>query len=247
MLARMNARLFTAALLALAVTTVAARAQETDGRRAPVVVELYTSQGCSQCPRANRQLGQFARDPGVLALTFPVGYWDYLGWTDTFAQPEFTTRQRLYSRSLRTRGLSTPQLIIDGVRQTSANDWDLSRATLEEVRSTPRDAGAPDVSIARLPGGRVRATIGAGRTTRPADVWMVAYDPGPLTVMITHGENARRQIAHYNLVRWIVRVGEWRGAPAFFERPRCATNCAVIVQTPDGGPILGAAYISRDR
>jgi hypothetical protein len=248
MVAAMMARLLAVALMALAASTAAAHAQNTERRRNPVVVELYTSQGCSQCPRANRLLGQFAREPDVLALTFPVGYWDYLGWADTFAQPEFTQRQRAYSRTLRFRGLSTPQLVMDGVRQASGNDWDLARATLEEVKATPPPANAPAVSIVRLPGGRVRATVGGvGRTTPPADVWFVAYDPGPLTVMITHGENARRQIAHYNLVRWVIRAGEWRGAAAFFERARCATRCAVIVQAPDGGPILGAAFTPTDR
>lgn len=246
MLARMMARLLAVALVALTAASATARAQSAE-ERAPVVIELYTSQGCSQCPRANRLLGQFAREPDVLALTFPVGYWDYLGWTDTFAQPEFVDRQRAYSRTLRFRGLSTPQLVIDGLRQASGNDWDLARATLEEVKATPRPAGAPRVSIARLPGGRVRATVSAGRTTRPADVWLLAYDPGPLTVAITHGENARRQIPHYNLVRWVVRAGEWRGSAAYFERTRCATLCAVIVQMPDGGPILAAATTTRER
>src|SRR5690242_6940162 len=71
--------------------------------RTPVVVELYTSQGCSDCPRANRLLGQFSREHDLISLTFPVGYWDYLGWADTFAQPDFEDRQRLYTRALHSR------------------------------------------------------------------------------------------------------------------------------------------------
>ncbi|MGE0594731.1 MAG: DUF1223 domain-containing protein [Hyphomonadaceae bacterium] len=246
MLLRMIARFLAVALFALAAPSWA-HAQVAEASRQPVVVELYTSQGCGQCRRANRLLGVLAREPNVIALTFPVGYWDYLGWRDTFAQPEFTERQRNFSRTLRFRGLSTPQLVIDGVRQAGADDWDLARATVEEVKATPRLPGAPSVSIERIPGGRVRATVGAGRTPVPADVWFLAFDPGPFNVMITHGENARRSIAHYNLVRWIRRAGSWNGAATYFEAPRCATQCAVIVQGPNGGPVLGAAMTARER
>ena len=105
MLPRMKARFLAVALLLLAAQPEGALAQPASAR-APVVVELYTSQGCSQCPRANRLLGEFSREPGIIALTFPVGYWDYLGWVDTFAQPEFTDRQRAFSRALRIRDRS---------------------------------------------------------------------------------------------------------------------------------------------
>ena len=98
-----------AMLMALAATAGSAQAQA-QGERAQMVVELFTSQGCTQCPRANRLLGMFAREEEVLALTFPVGIWDYLGWHDTFAQPEFADRQRAYSATMRVRGRFTPQV-----------------------------------------------------------------------------------------------------------------------------------------
>ncbi|WP_395647456.1 DUF1223 domain-containing protein [Terricaulis sp.] len=239
----MIARLFALVLLALAATATAAEAQE-ETHRPQVVVELYTSQGCTQCPRANRLLGRFSHEDGVLALTFAVGIWDYLGWSDTFAQPAFGDRQRAYSRALRVRGRFTPQLVMNGARQVSASDWDDARAALEESRAAPRHENAPDITISRLRNNRVRVTVGSGRPTH-ADIWLVAFDPGPLTVVVAGGVNVNRTVAHYNVVRTIERIDTWNGTATWFERPRCTPECAVIVQEPDGGRILSAAYTYR--
>jgi hypothetical protein len=93
------------------------RAAATAG--SPVVVELFTAQGCGGCVEANAVVERAAGEPGVIALTYGVDYWDYLGWTDTFARPEFVQRQRAYRAALRQRGVSTPQVVIDGRRQVS--------------------------------------------------------------------------------------------------------------------------------
>ena len=189
MLAGMIARFLAAVLIGLAATTLSAHAQ-TQGQRATAVVELFTAQGCTQCPRANRLLGGFSREDNVLALTFPVGIWDYLGWPDTFAQPQFSDRQRDYSNALRVRGRFTPQLVFNGVRQISASDWDDARDTFEERRTAGFPATAPDVSIMRLRNGRVRATIGARANAPEADIWIVTYEPGPISVPISGGARA---------------------------------------------------------
>lgn len=250
MLGAMIARFLVAAvLLGLAAVPAPARAQ-TAGERAQVVVELYTSQGCTQCPRANRLLGMFAREEGVLALTFPVGMWDYLGWNDTFARPEFSDRQRAYARTLRTRGRFTPQLVLNGSRQLSASDWDDARVALDTARATPQTLAANDLGITRLSGGRVRVTLGSNLRVGGAggaDVWLVAYDPGPLAVVITGGLNINRTVMHYNLARTMEHVALWDGRPVWYERSRCSPECAVIVQMPNGGPILGAAYTATRR
>ena len=241
MLEGMRAGLIALALALAAAPSAAAQTQEMS--RADIVVELYTSQGCWQCPRANRLLGQFTAEPGVLALTFAVGYWDYLGWPDTFAQPDFTDRQTAFSRALRERGLSTPQLVFSGLRQSGASDWDEAHAVLAEVRALTLPDGVPEVSIRRLPSGAVRATLGAGDTAgRAVDVWMLGFDPGPVTIFATRGANAQRRIVHYNLVRTIDRAGFWSGEPSFFERQICRPQCAVLVQEPNGGRIIAAAY-----
>jgi hypothetical protein len=241
MLASMLAR-FLAVVLALLAIAVPARAQS-EGVQARVVVELYTSQGCTQCPRANRLLGTFAREDDVLALTFPVGIWDYLGWRDTFARPEFAERQRVYSTSLRVRGRFTPQLVINGVHQMSASDWDQARAAFAEQQSAAWPAGAPSVAISRLRNNRVRVTVSSNPDpSHSADLWLVAFDPGPVTVVVTGGANINRSVAHYNLVRTIERLGTWEGSASWYERAHCSPECAVIVQSANGGRILAAAY-----
>lgn len=244
MFARMIVRLLAVVLLALTASTASAQTQSA-GRRPPIVVELYTSQGCTQCPRANRLLGRFSHEDGVLALTFAVGIWDYLGWSDTFAQPDFTNRQRVYSQALHVRGRFTPQLVMNGVRQISAADWDEARAALEEVRAMPPPVNAPDVTISRLRNSNVRVTVSANARAQNADIWLVSFDPGPVTVVVARGVNINRTVAHYNIVRTIERAGTWSGAAVWLERPRCTPECAVLVQEPNGGPILAAAYTSR--
>jgi|CXWL01.1.fsa_nt_gi hypothetical protein len=245
MLCAMMARFLAVVLLAWAAWSPLALAQNAAApapARTPVVVELYTSQGCWHCARANRFLGTLSREDNVLGLTFNVDYWDYLGWRDRFAEPDFADRQRAYSDAMRGRR-STPQLIIDGVRQVSATDWDLSRATLQSVQSTARGNGAPSVTIQRLRNSSVRAVVGAGAGV--ADVWLIAFEPGPTAAYVTAGENAGRTVWHYNLVRSIRRAGVWNGAGSYFEQERCSPECAVIVQAPNGGPVLGAAYTQR--
>jgi hypothetical protein len=242
MMGPMIARLL-AVLIAFAAP--AAASAQTHGQNATLVVELFTSQGCAQCPRANRLLGMFAREDGVLALTFPVGIWDYLGWRDTFARPEFTERQRLYAQTLRGRGRFTPQLVIDGDRQISASDWDAARAMIEEVQAPASAEAPPHLSITRLRSGRVRVTAGAAPRDMPTDLWLVAYEAGPLTVSIMSGLNRDRSVSHYNLVRSIEAIEGWTGAAAWFERSRCAPRCAVLMQHRGGGPILAAAFVER--
>lgn len=242
MLGGMMARTLAAAAFALSVAVGGAQAQ-TPPHRSPTVVELYTSQGCIQCPRANRLLGEFSREPDILALTFAVSYWDYLGWRDTFAQPLFTDRQREFSRRMQRRSLFTPQLVFDGEREASASDWDEARAILNEVKSAAPVPGAPRVELQRLPGSRTRIVVGQGAASgEPADIWIMSFDPGPVTVYVASGENARRRISHYNLVRTIAHVGSWTGAPVYFERDHCSPQCAAIVQEPDGGRILAAGF-----
>jgi hypothetical protein len=212
--------------------------------RAQAVVELYTSQGCSQCPRANRLLGMFARDEGVLALTFAVPIWDYLGWRDTFAEQDFEDRQRAYSRALNVRGRYTPQLVIDGGSAMSASYWDEARAALDEAKATPLST-SPSISVTTLRYTRVRVAIGAGpHRSAPADVWVVAYDRGPVTEYVTAGININRRVYHYNLVRSMYRVGHWDGSAVYYEYSRCSPECAVIIQEPNGGRVLAAAYTS---
>jgi hypothetical protein len=243
MLRAMIGRLLAAALfLGFAALATPVHAQTTT--RAQAVVELYTSQGCSQCPRANRLLGMFSREQNVLALTFAVPIWDYLGWRDTFAEQDFGDRQRAYSRALRVRGRYTPQLVINGGAAMSASYWDEARASLEQAQETPL-GWSPSISITQLRYTRVRVAIGAGaQRSVPADVWVVAYDRGPVTEYVTRGVNINRRVYHYNLVRSMDRVGRWDGNAVYYEYSRCSPECAVLIQEPNGGRVIAAAYTS---
>jgi hypothetical protein len=234
-------RLLFAALLYLALPPDAFA--QTEGQRARAVVELYTSQGCIQCPRANRLLGQFTREDDVLALTFPVGIWDYLGWADTLARPEFTRRQRAYSESLRELR-RTPQLIMNGAHQVPTSSWDDARALLDTERA--RGLSGPAISMVRQRNGRVDIAIGAGvPPAAPADVWFVEYERDTITVLITGGVNRNRSVSHFNLVNRITRIGAWDGAPISLQRARCGPSCAVLVQAANTGPILAGAFVER--
>lgn len=238
----MIGRLFAAAALVWVATFASAANAQTVTHKADIVIELYTSQGCAQCPPANRLINTLAAQDKTLALTFPVSIWDYLGWEDTFAAPEFSYRHRAYSRALRARRF-TPQLVLNGASQISASNWDEARAIIDQTREHP--IAGPDISITRPRSNRVRITLGSGqRPDEAATVWLVAFDPGPVHAYVAAGANVNRRVAHYNLVSWIEEIGEWNGGALYFERSRCRPQCAVLVQERNGGRILSAAYTS---
>ncbi len=240
MVGRMIRRVLALLVVALAAAVPSAWAQPAPAR-GPVLVELYTSQGCSACPRANRLLGELSHERDVLALTFAVGYWDYLGWIDTFARPEFADRQRAYARSLRFRAPYTPQLIVDGAAQARASRQEEARVALDEARAAPPAGAPPPITLSRA-GNRIRIAVGPGATpAQAADIWMITFDSGPLNVLITRGENAGYRVAHYNLVRRIARVGVWTGGEVAAESSRCSPRCAIIIQAPQGGRVLAVA------
>lgn len=234
-------------LLFLAIAPFAsAWAQPAASPTPRVLVELYTAQGCASCPRANRLLGEIAREPDVLALTFPVGYWDYLGWSDTMARPEFSDRQRAYSRALAFRGLSTPQFVFNGAAQIRGSQAAPVRAMLDNTRRSEAPEG-PRAVLTRASDTRANLEIGAARpSANPADIWLAIYERGPLVVRILAGENAGQFVTHYNVVRRVQHLGTWNGATQSFGNQRCWPRCAVLVQAPAGGPVLAFADI-RER
>lgn len=205
----------------------------------PVVVELFTAQGCGGCIEANAVFERAAAEAGVIALTYGVDYWDYLGWTDTFARPEFSQRQRAYRAALRQRGVSTPQVVIDGRRQVSgARGLELETAIVEEAG---RQVWPPEIEF-RETGDRVG--VGSGRPPAGgAEVVAVTYTPGPQEVEVSRGENRGQTVRHVNVVRDIVSLGEWRGRPTLFDLPRTQGDEAVVVmvQAKTDRRIIGAA------
>lgn len=207
--------------------------------KSPVVVELFTAQGCASCGQANVYLGKLAERDGVLALTFPVDYWDYLGWSDTFAKPEFTNRQKAYVARLELREPYTPQMVIDGHAQAGGLQTDkVDRLVAQAVRS---DAPSPDMAFF----GQRRVDVGSGPVPRGgAEVWLVRYEPRQQDVVVKKGDNRGQTVVHHNVVREIKRLGTWRGRPTAYRLPVADDEglaTAVLVQAKGGGRILGAA------
>src|SRR5579883_1661955 len=162
----------------------------------PVVVELFTSQGCSSCPPADELLGTLAKDPSILALTEPVDYWDYLGWKDTLASPLFTKRQRDYAAGRGSASVYTPEMIIEGSRDVIGSRRSEVLAAIEAAKTLPMVS----VSLLHAPGG-LKAEIGAGPAA-VATIWMVTFQRA-VSVAIGRGENSGRRIDYSNVVRAI--------------------------------------------
>jgi hypothetical protein len=198
------------------------------------VVELFQSQGCSSCPPANANVMALGDRPDLLTLSFGVTYWDQLGWKDTFASPQFTARQWDYARALHHTEVFTPQVVVDGRADVVGQD----RHELEAlIAREQKNENGPAVSISGN-----AATVGAG--AGHAEVWLVRYDPNIVEVPIARGENSGRTLPHKNVVKELVKLGDWSGQQQSFKLPPAANNRlrnAVLVQDWPGGAILSAA------
>lgn len=218
------AMLLGASLMALPATAAS---------RPVTVVELFTSQGCSSVPPANRNVMAVMKAPDILPLSFSVTYWDHLGWKDTFGSEAFTLRQRDYEPSLGRDGPFTPQVVVNGAGDTVGNRLDPLRAMIDRAKppaAVPIDIQANVVRI--------------GRGLAPAsgaDVWLVRYKPGVQNVAIERGENAGTTLPVPNVVTDIRNVGRWLGVEMSFAAPPVedGLRTAVLIQKP-GGPILSA-------
>ena len=218
-------------LLALCASLLPAAAEAANAAD-PAVVELFTSQGCSSCPPANANLRALADRPDVLALSYDVTYWDYLGWTDTFGQDVFTRRQRDYEGPLGERGPFTPQIVVDGRHDVVGN----VKTEIEALIARSHRVGGPTV---RLTGSSVAIGAGAG----PAEVWLVRYDPRTLRTPIGRGENSGATLAQRNVVRVLRDLGPWNGQAVTFPLPATAPGLktVVLLQRGRGGPIVAMA------
>ncbi|MXN65055.1 DUF1223 domain-containing protein [Stappia sp. GBMRC 2046] len=229
-----------AAILSLAmIFSVPASAGET------AVLELFTSQGCSSCPPADKLLEKVADQPGIVALSFPVDYWDYLGWRDTLASPAYSARQRGYAERRGDRSVYTPQIVVNGGPHMVGSDARAIAAHLRAASAMPCDV---DVKAA---GELIEIEIDGDlpEGTKSATVFFLFVDSSE-TVQIGRGENTGRTITYTNIVRDMRAVGMWKGGKASFSLPaseleRMKTDrFAALVQIEERGrpgPILGAA------
>jgi len=236
---RLAALLGPAALLGL-VAALPWLPPDARAAEAPVVVELYTSQGCSSCPPADRFLGELSKRADVIALAWHIDYWDYIGWADPFADPRFTERQRAYAAFLGKRMVYTPQMIVAG-------RWDAvgsHRAKVEALLQDARAAGS-SVSVSYLEGTPGRILLEGEVPAGGATVWAVFYQPEADTP-VEQGENAGKTLTGYNIVRDLVPLGSFAGGRqelALAPLPAGPEACAILVQHDTTGAILGAAKI----
>jgi len=203
----------------------------------PVVLELFTSQGCSSCPPADLAVAKAADRPDVIALSFNVTYWNHLGWKDTFSRPEFTARQVAYAKALGHDAPFTPEVVAGGRADAVANTPARVDALIARGRARPTTA----VSVA---GGKVTVAAGVA-PKRGADVWLVRYDPRTIQVPVKAGENTGKTLPQRNVVRSLKRLGGWNGGAASFAAPPAdpALRAVILVQGKDGGPILGVGRL----
>jgi hypothetical protein len=234
----MTVKLQTFAIALASLLGLAASESRADSAQNLVVVELFTSQGCSSCPPANANLAAIADRSDVLALSFGVTYWDYLGWKDSFAQPEFTNRQYAYEQALHNATAFTPQMVVNGEMDLIGNSADeLDRVIGAAHQHAP--ASAPQIAL-----GANTVTIGAGTAPEDAaDVWLVRYDPNVVQVPVGRGENGGRTLPHKHVVHELTRLGGWNGKAVSFDVPPAADGLksAILVQSAYTGPILAAA------
>ncbi len=213
----------------------------------PVLLELFTSQGCSSCPPADALFDELRDKPGVITLSFSVDYWNYLGWHDTLSSPENSDRQRDYALSRGDGKVYTPQLVVDGIKHVNgANEAAIEMA----IRTAERRLKDVKVTMSmRAEGDSLLVDIGGAPATsdmRQATVWLaVAKDEE--TVEITRGENRGETITYTHPVRELIPVGMWKGEPTTLRLPlkdlhAIGGDCLVsMLQVEGAGPILGAA------
>jgi hypothetical protein len=217
------------------------------------VIELFTSQGCSSCPAADKLLGELSRDPTLVTMSLPVDYWDYLGWKDTLALHGHSNRERAYADTRGDREVYTPQVVVNGIAHVLGSD----KAAIEQAIVQTRRSAAPltlPVTMT-VADGKVSVNIpAAAGEPRGAEVWLCPIT-GKVQVMIERGENRGHTLAYTNVVRRWVKLGDWDGKAETFSMPvadlpnadlslRDIDRVAVIVQSgvaAKPGLMLGAA------
>jgi hypothetical protein len=214
-----------------------------------VVVELFTSQGCSSCPAADKLLAELSKDPTILPISLSVDYWDYLGWKDTLALPGHVKRQRAYAGARGDRAVYTPQAVVNGTSHVLGSD----RQAIERAVKAAREKSQVPVKVS-VADGKVNVEIAAGKQpVQSAEVWLC-----PLTkavpVDIGRGENRGQSIVYTNVVRGWIKLGEWKGEQLVLSKPLSEISAkgkfdafAILVQAGKSdapGVVYGAATTS---
>ena len=236
------------ALSLLLGTGLVATLVSSAGAEPRAVVELFTSQGCSSCPAADKLLGELATDPSVVAMSLSIDYWDYLGWKDTLALPGHSLRQRAYARSRGDRKVYTPQMVINGTVHVLGSDKAAIERAIEQTRS---NAGTLAVPVtASLSAGTLTVNVAASKAAGGhGEVWLCAMTRS-VPVVVERGENRGRTITYHNVARRWHKLGDWNGQANSWTvavkdlDADGADSAAVVLQDGNSekpGPMLGAA------
>jgi hypothetical protein len=216
----------------------------------PVVIELFTSQGCSDCPPADKILNELSARKDIITLSLPVTYWDMLGWKDTFATEANTQRQKAYAAAMGRSGIYTPQMIVDGVINMVGNKRDEVMATLAARASGREQEWNVPISVSAV-AGRMQIAIppAYGRRNKPIAAIWVMRTLSHASVSVEDGENRNHHLGYANVVQDLEHAGEWNGEAMKIDLPLSAGNrkedgVAVILQLHDYGPVIGAAALS---
>lgn len=198
----------------------------------PVLVELYTSQGCSSCPPADEFMAELVKDPNVIALSLHVDYWDYIGWKDTFGNAVFTKRQKSYAKANGSRMIYTPQMIVDGVDRIEGND---PVRVSESIRRHLAGLSPVSLQVTRNGDRVVIRAVAEPPLTRGARVQVVRYLPKAV-VRIERGENAGREVTYHNVVTDWQAVAQWAGREALEMETSAPGSDPVVVIVQSEGP-----------
>jgi hypothetical protein len=211
------------------------------------VLELFTSQGCSSCPPADALLAELAEKPGIVALSYSVDYWNYLGWHDTLSSAANSDRQREYAKSRGDGRVYTPQVVVDGILHVNGSDEKAIDQAMEDADKRLTNIRVP-VSM-HGDGDTLVINVGAAPDqsyTRAATIWL-AIAKEKETVSVTRGENRGRTLSYHHPVRELSPVGMWKGEAMTLRLPlkdlkTMGGDCVMaLVQVENSGPILGAA------
>lgn len=207
----------------------------------PVVVELFTSQGCSSCPPADKLLMELAEDESLLALSFHIDYWDRLGWQDPFSLAASTNRQRGYVQAMKLPHMFTPQAVVDGTTSLNGASEDGMKSAISEAREHLAEVPMTLASDGKQLTLTVGTTADKALHGTMATIWVIGFDRISSTQVIT-GENAGRTLRHRNNVMSIEQLATWQNTEASFTLPVPTTDgVAVLLQAVPQGRILGAA------
>jgi hypothetical protein len=214
------------------------------------LLELFTSQGCSSCPPADKLLGELAEDPSLVVVSVPIDYWDYLGWKDTLAIPGHSSRQRAYARVRGDRQVYTPQIVVNGTTHVLGSD----RGAVERAiaQTDHNDAIMSAHVLVSVGGGDLNVKVAPGKEHLGGEVWLCPLAKS-VPIAIGRGENSGHTVTYYNVVRRWLKLGDWTGNDATWSVPISdfktgeVDAAAVMIQQGSRekpGMILGAAFVA---